>query len=128
MRIVNSHTAFDYLRRIMRQDIEEFWVIGLKPNKSIIGLDCIFRGTVDACLIHPRDIFRFAYKKNASSLILAHNHPSQDPSPSEHDFKITRQLHKASLILQIPLLDHLIITEKSYVSFADKGYLRALNP
>jgi DNA repair protein RadC len=72
--------------------------------------------------VHPRDIFRFACLENASSLIVAHNHPSGDTRPSEQDLLFTRQLLRASRILQIPLLDHLILTTSGFSSFAREGW------
>ena len=83
----------------------------------------LFRGTVDSCLIHPRDIFRFACVNNASSLLIAHNHPSQDCTPSDHDHSITKRLVKAGKLLQMPIVDHVILTDEDYYSFADNGQI-----
>ena len=98
----------------------------LKP----LNLEMLFRGTVNQCMVHPRDVFRFAYKSNASSLILAHNHPQGSLEASHHDLQLTSQLVKASILLQVPILDHLILgaTERGgYFSMADKGLLFLLS-
>jgi DNA repair protein RadC len=105
----------------MQLDIEEVWCIALTSNLKLIDFKMIFRGTVDQCTIHPRDIFRFACCANASRIILAHNHPSGDLEPSTQDLLITKQILNCSKIIQIPLLDHLILTSNMYFSFADQG-------
>lgn len=120
MQITHPYLLWKHLRRVMKSDAEEFWASALSPDKGLIRTECLFRGTVDACMIHPRDLFRFALRNNASSLIVAHNHPSQNLQPSKEDLLIHRQLLKASLLLQIPIVDHLIITTNGYTSFLEK--------
>ena len=116
--------AFESFSPLARSEVEEFWVLALGPSKRPISCQMLFRGTVDYCLIHPRDIFRFACLQNASSIIIAHNHPSGDLLPSPHDLKITRELTLAGRILQIPLLDHILVTPKESASFAAKGWCK----
>ena len=87
-------------------------------------MKCLFRGTVDACPVHPRDIFRFAIVHNASSFIIAHNHPSGDLKPSLSDLKFTKKLIRLSQTMQIPLIDHLILTKSSYCSFLDNRWAK----
>ncbi len=123
MRIKNSQIAQRKMRQVISFEIEEFWVMALNSGKQSLALECLFRGTVDACLIHPRDIFRFACKHNASGLIVAHSHPSGDAFPSDMDLLMTEKLMAASEIFQIPILDHLILTKTSYISFLDQGFL-----
>ena len=122
MFITSSRLAYSYLSDKFTPDAEEFWVLALTSNKRLNAGRCLFRGTVDSCLVHPRDIFRFACLTNASSLIIAHNHPSLDPNPSLEDIRLTIQIFKAGRILQIPVIDHLIVTEVNYKSFADEGW------
>lgn len=122
--ITHAAAAYDLLKTQMRHDIEEFWALALGPSKHVLQLEMLFRGTVDACLIHPRDIFRFACRVNASSLIIAHNHPSGDPRPSEQDLLMTRQLLRAARLFEIPILDHLILVRDGYASFANEGWCR----
>ena len=120
--ITTAEMAYLTLKSLMVNEVEEFWALGLGPKKTLLGSRMIFRGTVDACLVHPRDIFRFACLQNASSLIVAHNHPSGDNRPSEQDLLFTRQLIRGSRFLQIPVLDHLIITQSGFSSFAREGW------
>ena len=122
MDITTAEFAYQALKPNMALDAEEFWALALGPKKTLLQSKMIFRGTIDACLVHPRDVFRFACFANASSLIVAHNHPSGDTRPSEQDLAFTRQLLRASRIFEIPLLDHLIITEKGFSSFAREGW------
>jgi DNA repair protein RadC len=122
MEIASADQAFRALDELQSSDVEEFWVLALGPTKTLLGRKMIFRGTVDSCLVHPRDVFRFAYLSNASGVIVAHNHPSNDPRPSEQDLIITHQLLRASKFLEIPVHDHLIITRDRYASFAREGW------
>ena len=123
--LTSAYSAYQVLQQTeFRLDVEEFWALALGPTKSLLQSEMIFRGTVDSCLVHPRDIFRFACRANASSLIIAHNHPSGDRRPSEDDILITRKLIRASVLLEIPILDHIILTENGYSSFANEGWCR----
>lgn len=123
MQISTPEQAIEYLRRVMRRDVEEFWTLAFDSNRVLVAAECLFRGTVDACYFHPRDVFRFACRTNAASLIVAHNHPSQMPAPSLEDRQITRTILKASRILSIPVVDHIIVTEKSSFSFREHGLM-----
>jgi DNA repair protein RadC len=125
VKIASSREAYTYLNKLLTSDVEEFWVVGLRADRSVIQSVCLFRGTVDTCPVHPRDIFRFACVTNSSAILVAHNHPSESAAPSNADRKVTRELMAASRILQIPLLDHIIVTRKEYWSFADKKVARA---
>ena len=89
---------------------EELWVAALNANGSIISSTLIFKGTINYCLFHPRDILRFAIIHNAVSIIMAHNHPSNICLPSASDIDNTKDLHHLCSLLQIELLDHLILT------------------
>lgn len=124
MEIRSAFHAYDCIKETIANDVEEFWVLALGPKKNLLRCKMLFRGTVDACMVHPRDIFRFACTENASSLIVAHNHPSDDLSPSEQDLLFTRQLVRAGELLEIPIIDHLIITNRGYSSFAQEGWCR----
>jgi DNA repair protein RadC len=120
--VIAAELAYLTLKDLIASDVEELWALALGPTKTLLRSKMIFRGTVDACLVHPRDIFRFACLENASSLIVAHNHPSGDARPSEQDMIFTNQLIEAARILEIPVLDHLIVTRKGFSSFAREGW------
>jgi DNA repair protein RadC len=97
-------------------DCEEFWAMALTTTQELIQAEMLFRGTVDCCLAHPRDIFRFAVRMNASRLLLLHNHPSGDPRPSPLDWAFTEKITRCSWMMEIPVLDHVIVTDRSYKS------------
>ena len=122
--IITAFAAYEAIECLIRQDVEEFWALALGPTKNLLRSEMLFRGTVDTCLVHPRDVFRFACLNNASSIIVAHNHPSGELEPSEQDLLITRKLIRASKLFEIPVIDHLIITRGSFASFAMKGWCR----
>lgn len=92
---------------------ETFHVLALNAKNNLINRVLVSMGLVDASLVHPREVFRQAVAENASGIILAHNHPSGDPTPSAEDIRITRQLVEAGKIIDIKILDHIIIGRKS---------------
>jgi DNA repair protein RadC len=122
LRIISAERAFECLVELKRADVEEFWALALGPSKSLISKKMLFRGTVDACLAHPRDVFRFACQVNASSIIVAHNHPSEDLRPSQEDIALTQRLIQAGEILEIPIIDHLIVTHRYFLSTAKQDW------
>jgi DNA repair protein RadC len=83
----------------------------------------VFIGSLNASIVHPREVFKEALRRSAASLICVHNHPSGDPTPSREDIEVTRRLVECGQMLGIEVLDHLIIGEKKYVSLKEKGYL-----
>lgn len=119
IKILTSQHAYEILKKHMVQDVEELWCLALGPALDLIAIKMIFRGTVDSCFVHPRDIFRFACIKNASQLLVAHNHPSGDPYPSHQDLHLTQRLVKIGQLIEIPIVDHLILTIQSYYSIAE---------
>lgn len=124
MEILSAIQVYEHLKTKVAKDVEEFWALALGPKKSLLRSKMLFRGTVDFCLVHPRDVFRFACSANASSLIVAHNHPSGDLFPSAQDLVITDQLIAAGHLFEIPIVDHVLLTEQGYASFAQNGWGR----
>ena len=102
---------------------EAFVVFVLNTRKRILGHNLVALGSLDTCPVTPLHVFRPAIAQSASSIILAHNHPSQDPSPSEADIKVTRDLLRAGQLLKIEITDHLIIGGQSHQSLRSLGYL-----
>jgi len=108
--------------------VERFQVALLNTRRRLIGLEVISDGTLDTVLVHPREVFAPAIAKRASALILIHNHPSGDPSPSEADIKVTRDLIRAGQQLKLEVLDHIIMGKPSservndFVSLRELGY------
>jgi DNA repair protein RadC len=106
------------------RDKEHFYAIGLDSGNRIVYIDIVTVGTLNASLIHPRETFRVAILKAVAGIIIAHNHPSGDPIPSEHDKTITKQLIESGKILGIPVLDHIIFCKTdNYFSFANHGII-----
>lgn len=125
----NPERIADLLREENRAyEVEHFQVVLLNTRRRLIRVERISQGTLDTILVHPREVFKTAISANASAIILAHNHPSGDPTPSEADVKVTRDLIRAGQLLKIEVLDHVIIgraTEqrpKDYVSLRELGY------
>ena len=101
---------------------ESFWVLHLTSKNNLKSVECCTVGILDAALIHAREVFRGAIAAGAAAIVLAHNHPSGDPSPSAEDIRITRQLVDAGKIIGIKVLDHMIIgDEKSSYSMRENG-------
>ena len=113
------------LMRLAMRDLrhEEFHVLLLNTQNELIRSLQVTRGTLDASLVHPREVFRPAISESAASVILVHNHPSGDPSPSAEDRAVTRQLRSAGEVIGIEVLDHVIIGDRRYVSFAESGLM-----
>ena len=106
------------------RDKEHFWVIGLRTNNTVKFIELVSLGTLSNTIIHPREVFRLSILKGVNSIILGHNHPSGDPSPSREDIHITERLKSASDIVGITILDHVIIgSGEMYVSLKEKGQL-----
>lgn len=127
MMLNSSRSAYEYLKNSIRTDIEEFWIVALNARLEVLACEMLYRGTVEYCPTHPRDILKFVCVHQATSFIIAHSHPSGDPIPSRSDLKVTRDLKKLSDLLRVQLQDHLIITSKSYSSLADRGFFRKRN-
>lgn len=118
--IDSSYQAYLYLRPLFKMNVEEFWALALSSTKEAIATELLFRGTVDTCLFHPRDLIRFVCLANASSVIVAHNHPSGNPRPSQQDLRVTLKLERSCRLIQVPLDDHIVIAKNSYFSFLDQ--------
>jgi DNA repair protein RadC len=110
------------------QPVETFHVLLLNTRRRLIRMEKISQGTLDTLLVHPREVFKAAISANAAAVVLVHNHPSGDPTPSEGDIRVTRDLIRAGQLLKIDVLDHVIIGARSqdrakdYVSLKELGY------
>jgi DNA repair protein RadC len=102
---------------------EHFKLILLNPRNKIIGISTISIGTLNASLVHPREVFKDAIVHSAASVVLAHNHPSGDPEPSEDDIKITKKLVESGKILGIDVIDHIVVGKNSFLSFKERGLI-----
>ena len=119
----------DFLREKNRvYTVETFQALFLNTRRRLIGVQNISQGTLDTILVHPREVFKSAIAANAACLVLAHNHPSLDPTPSEADIRVTRDLIRAGQLLKIEVLDHIILggrtdeRPKDFFSLREGGY------
>ena len=109
--------------------VEHFFAILLDTRRRLIRKVHLTNGTLDAAIVHPRDVFRHAVVANASAMVLAHNHPSGDPTPSKADITVTRDLVRAGQLLKIEVLDHIILRRRTderprdFVSMKEMGYI-----
>ena len=102
-------------------DRERFLAVLLDGKNRVLGLNEVSVGTLTASLVHPREVFKAALIGNAAAIIVVHNHPSGDPTPSVEDIAITHRLREAGELLGIRILDHVILGDGRYVSFSDEG-------
>lgn len=124
-RIRSAVDVYERVRLRMRDLAhEEFHVLLLNTQNEVLRQLQVTRGTLDASLVHPREVFRPAITEAAASVILLHNHPSGDPTPSAEDRAVTRQLVGAGELVGIEVLDHVIVGEGRYVSLAESGQMR----
>lgn len=122
--ITSSRDAYEILKPLLADlPKEEFWVLFLNRSNKIMAKDQVSSGGVNGTVADPRIIFKKALDHLASGIILAHNHPSGTLRPSREDDIMTKKLVEAGRLLEIPILDHLIITDNGYFSYADEGRL-----
>ena len=103
-------------------DREQFLICGLDAKHGLIGINVVSTGSLTLAIVHPREVFKPLILMNAGAWICAHNHPSGDITPSPEDRVLTKRLREAADLFGIPLLDHLILAEERYYSFADQGW------
>lgn len=121
--LTTAYDAFQYILPHFNWEQEEVHIVALNSRQVVIGHRLLFRGTVDFCPVHPRDIFRYLILQNASAFLLFHNHPSGSPDPSIADIQFSRKLKRLSKLMEIQFLDHLILTQKNFFSLRDAELL-----
>jgi DNA repair protein RadC len=125
-KVCGSRDVYEVLQRIWSpriDHVEEFMVLCLNRANKVLGWAKVSQGGLSGTVADPKLIFQIALKSNACSIILAHNHPSGNLTPSEADIHLTRKLREAGLMLDLPVLDHLIVSSEGFYSFADEGLL-----
>jgi DNA repair protein RadC len=126
--ISNSRELFDYLYFNLRDRGREcFKAIYLDAKNRIMATETLFKGTLTASSVYPREVVQAALDRKAAAVIFAHNHPSGDPTPSGEDIAITRQLVRACCLMGITVHEHLVIGDNCYFSFADEGHIARMN-
>lgn len=127
IRIRTPKDIFDLVRKeVLNKDQEYLFLISLDTRNKLISKDIISKGTLNETLIHPREIFKKALTKNACSIILVHNHPSNDPTPSEEDIKVTKRIFRAGVEMGIPLTDHVVVTGTDFLSMKSQKLINCL--
>lgn len=123
-KITNAEDIYELFRtQIIGLKQEKMFALFLNTKNEVIKQETIFIGTQNKSIAHPREIFNAAIKNSAMKLVLIHNHPSGDVTPSEEDIAFTENIKKGSTLLQIPLIDHLIVSETGFFSFYDHHML-----
>ena len=102
---------------------EHFVCLYLNTKNQVLHRQTVFVGSLNASIVHPREVFREAFRRSAASLICFHNHPSGDPTPSREDIEVTKRLSECGKMLGIDMLDHIIIGDQKFVSLKEKGYV-----
>ena len=133
VKVLNSLDVYKIMQQILlrenkiRRNQEHFWVVGLDNKNKILFIELISLGAVNRMQVDPPEVFRMAIYKMAVRMILVHNHPSGEASPpSNGDLDMTDHMIKSGRMLKIQVIDHLIITEKDFLSMADKGIIAKL--
>lgn len=101
--------------------IEKFFVVILNKQNLVTKIEELSKGTLDASLVTPREVFKVAIDNRAASIILVHNHPSGNLEPSKEDINVTQKLYEVGELVEIPVLDHIIIANNAFTSFLDRG-------
>ena len=112
-----------YMEQLRHEEKESLFCMMLDTKNCLIGDECISKGTVNYAVLSTRELFLTALRFRAVSIILVHNHPSGDPTPSKEDIRLTERVRKAGDLLNISLLDHIVIGDRCYVSFRESGIL-----
>lgn len=124
IKLNNSLAIYDYFVKVLKNKKQEyFYCVYLDSKGNYIDKKCLFIGTINNSIIHPREIFKEAYLLSANGIICVHNHPSGDSMPSKEDITVTRKLSELGIIHGIKLIDHIIIGDNNYYSFCDDNKL-----
>lgn len=117
----NIYDMIESVLELSSESVEHFGIINLNTKNKVNGIHVLSKGTLSKTLVHPREVFKAAMLNNASSIILFHNHPSGDPSPSKEDHEMTKRIAEAGEIIGINVIDHIIIGDGRYCSFKEIG-------
>ncbi len=120
-KIYSALDVVPFIKHVTLEKQEHFLCISLNGAHEVLSIRTISVGTLNRCIIHPREVYAEALKERAAAIILAHNHPSGNTNPSENDIEITQQLLEVSKILGIHLLDHIVLCSNDYFSFAENS-------
>ena len=133
IRVLNSVDVYKVMQQVLLRENkidrnkEHFWVVCLSQSNKILLIELVSLGTMKKSLVDPTEVFSFALQKRAAQLIMVHNHPGGSIAPSPEDTDITDRMYQVGLFLDLPVIDHLIITERKFYSFKDTGLLAELS-
>lgn len=123
-RITSPEDAYNLVKSFLVDvDREYFLVICLDTKNQPTAINICHMGSLNASIVHPREVLKPAILSNSASIIVAHNHPSSDPTPSREDIEVTKRLIEAGRIIGIDLLDHIIVGTDRFISLKEKGYV-----
>ena len=122
-RYTDPAAVYQIFRDLRHETREEFIALHLDGKNKIICFDRVSVGSLNQAIVHPRELFKAAVASSAAAVILIHNHPSGDPTPSREDLAITKRLREAGEILGIKVLDHIIVGDETFTSFVNQGLL-----
>jgi len=129
VKLANSSRVFDIMKEVLKRETyldltkEHFWIVCLANNNMLLLIELVSFGSSKATIVEPTEVFSFALQKKASKLIMVHNHPSGELTPSFKDKELTERMAAIGKFVRVPVVDHLIITNKKYFSFTDSGLL-----
>jgi DNA repair protein RadC len=122
-RITSSREVYQMFKHLVSNPREVFLCLHLDSKNKIVCVDTVSQGSLNASIVHPREVFSSAILSAAAAIVLIHQHPSGDPEPSREDIELTSRLNDGAKLLGIRVLDHIVIGEDRYISFADRGLL-----
>lgn len=132
IKVLNTEDLYRVMQGILLRenkidrDKEHFWLVCLANNDRILMIELISLGSVNATIVEPMDVFSFALQKRAVKLIMVHNHPSGEMKPSLNDRELTDKMMAIGKFVKVPIIDHLIISEKKYYSFMEEGLMEEI--
>lgn len=124
--IKNPETAKDIINTVLELNhecVEKFGILALDTKNNVIGIHIISIGSLNASIVHPREVFKSAILNNSASIILFHNHPSGDCTPSREDIETTKRITEAGDIIGIKVLDHIIVGDENYISLKNESII-----
>lgn len=122
--VKSSEDAYKLVKRfLVEADREYFLVACLDTKNQPTAINVCHIGSLNSSIVHPREVFKSAILSNSASVIVAHNHPSSDPTPSREDIEVTKRLVEAGKIIGIDVIDHIIVGDETYTSLKEKGYI-----
>jgi len=122
-RVTSSADIFKLFGFLSNESREVFMALHLDSKNRIVCLDQVSTGSLNASIVHPREVFKSAMLSSAAAILFLHNHPSGDPTPSKEDLELTKRLKEAGELLGVRVLDHIVIGSGCYQSLADKGII-----